>query len=482
MRTLLLCLCVFLLALAGYASADPLGSDFTYQGQLTDAGTPANGSYDFEFALYTSASGGVAVDTLDMPALAVSGGLVNASLDFTDVPYDGQALWVELRVRPTGSGGGYTTLDPRQALSAAPYALYALSGNPGPQGPVGPQGPDGSKGPEGAQGAEGPTGPVGPQGPDGPMGPEGPQGPPGLVTLPYTGIGARNDGPLLYVKNTGAGQGLWGEGVTQSGVVGVSQSGLAIFGVTQTGAGVHGESEAGYGVDGFSDLNFGVRGVSNSITGIVGQGPTFGVYSLGDFGATGVKNFVEPHPTDASKEIRYVSIEGREANTLFRGTAHLANGRATIAIPDDFRIVTAVDGLTVQLTPIGEMANLYCVTRSLDGITVAGNADIEFDYIVIGVRKAFADYAPIHDNTVFIPRSAAEGKELAANLPPESVRRLIANGTLNADLSVNAQTAHRLGWDQRMGWNAPPRRIEHASLSMPSSTPVPPMQPTATGH
>jgi len=31
--------------------------------------------------------------------------------------------------------------------------------------------------------------------------------------------------------------------------------------------------------------------------------------------ATGTKNFIEPHPTDASKKIRYVSLEGPEAGS-----------------------------------------------------------------------------------------------------------------------------------------------------------------------
>ncbi|MFO1506564.1 MAG: hypothetical protein U1F23_05735 [Lysobacterales bacterium] len=52
--------------------AAPLGSEFTYQGQLTDAGVPADGSYDFEFALYTAASGGTADDTIDVDDIAVS--------------------------------------------------------------------------------------------------------------------------------------------------------------------------------------------------------------------------------------------------------------------------------------------------------------------------------------------------------------------------------------------------------------------------
>lgn len=77
--------CVFApLLFAGIAMADPVGSAFTYQGQLTDAGSPANDAYDFEFALFTGASGGSAVDTISVDDLLISRGLINASLDFTD--------------------------------------------------------------------------------------------------------------------------------------------------------------------------------------------------------------------------------------------------------------------------------------------------------------------------------------------------------------------------------------------------------------
>jgi hypothetical protein len=256
--------------------------------------------------------------------------------------------------------------------------------------------------------------------------------------------------------NNSYGAGVRGSAGSGAGVLGEASLGNGVTGNAQISSGVYGQSVHGRGVVGFSNDEEGVQGTSASGMGVLGvASANYAVYAQGNFGATGVKNFVEPHPTDAAKEIRYAALEGREANTLFRGTAHLANGHATIAIPDDFRFVTAADGLTVQLTAIGQMANLYCVTRSLDGITVAGTPDVEFDYQVIGVRKAFADFTPIHANTSFVPRSAAEAKDLATALPTESVRRLIANGTLNTDHSVNAQTAHRLGWDQRAGWNAP---------------------------
>src|SRR5690242_4019293 len=43
------------------AALTALGSGFTYQGRLTDGGSPANGNYDIRFILYDSESGGAQV-------------------------------------------------------------------------------------------------------------------------------------------------------------------------------------------------------------------------------------------------------------------------------------------------------------------------------------------------------------------------------------------------------------------------------------
>ena len=641
MRTYVIALAACFAA-CGVVKAAPVGSDFTYQGQLSDAGVPANGNYDFEFALYTAASGGTAVDTIDVDDLSVSAGLVNANLDFTAVPYDGQALWVEVRVRPGASNGSYTALAPRQALSAAPYALFALSGNEGPAGPAGPQGPTGPQGPQGPQGDTGPQGPAGPQGlqgdpgatgpqgpagpqgnpgatgpqgPAGPQGPQGAQGPPGFVTLPYSGLVNSNDRGLV-IENDGSGEGIvgiaeastgvigggnvgvqgmgdsagvWGisfvvdgigvfgsnddggigvEGRSENnaGVLGTSAVGTGVFGhsdsangvyaegnvgvyatgnwgvyaVGVTNAGVHGEgftgvyglstgsnvgvygdggsatgvygegftgvygySLSGLGVFGYSAVNDGMKGqtsasqfagvsgfggyygmygvgTNNGVTGtsdvlgVVGVNPNgngYGVFSYGNLGASGIKAFVEPHPTDAAKEIRYAAVEGREANTFFRGGARIVAGRATVEVPEDFRIVTDADSLTVVATPIGDLAIIACVSKSLDAIEFRGSADIDFDYEVIGVRKAAKDFQPISENHDFVPDSPDVSK-FVQSLPAESVARMVGNGTLNADHTLNMQTVHRLGWDQRPGWTDTPKRRPE-----PVTPPAPPVRP-----
>jgi hypothetical protein len=287
------------------AFAESTGSAFTYQGQLTNGGAPANGNYDLQFALYTSVTGGTAVDTLNFNAFPVSEGLVNASLDFTDVPYNGQALWVEVRVRATGTSGAYTTLTPRQALTATPYALYALHGSPGP---TGPQGATGATGPTG-------TGVAGATGPTGIQGAIGPTGPAGTVVLPFAqtissgaaGLAVTNSGDGLngitsgggssgvYGNNTGGGKGVFGASPTGQGVAGQTTSGYGMYGQSSTGTGVYGATKGvsgqsgAAGVWGNSHDFFGVWGTSVGGDGVHGNsGSANGVY-----GVSGSSNGVE---------------------------------------------------------------------------------------------------------------------------------------------------------------------------------------------
>lgn len=108
-------------------AAAPLGSAFTYQGQLQNNGAPANGSYDFQFILYDAAVGGAQVAgtaIVAKSAVAVTNGQFTVPLDFGAVFGNG-ALFLEIGVRPAG-GAAFTTLSPRQEISPAPYAQYAL--------------------------------------------------------------------------------------------------------------------------------------------------------------------------------------------------------------------------------------------------------------------------------------------------------------------------------------------------------------------
>lgn len=102
-----------------------LGTAFTYQGYLTQDGSPANGAFDLRFALYDAADAGTQVgSTLELGDTPIPNGTLTVELDFGDV-FDGTPLWLEVGVRPGAESGSYTALSPRQRLSPAPYAAYA---------------------------------------------------------------------------------------------------------------------------------------------------------------------------------------------------------------------------------------------------------------------------------------------------------------------------------------------------------------------
>lgn len=95
---------------------------FTYQGQLTDGGNPANGTYDFTFILYNASVGGSqAGPILTRNDVQVSRGLFTVTLDFGDI-FNGEQYYLDISVRPGASSGSYTPILPRQPLTATPYA------------------------------------------------------------------------------------------------------------------------------------------------------------------------------------------------------------------------------------------------------------------------------------------------------------------------------------------------------------------------
>src|SRR5215831_15900180 len=226
------------------------------------------------------------------------------------------------------------------------------------------------------------------------------------------------------VSTTAGAAGVYGESVASFGstigVEGVSSAGYGVqgIGLGAVGAiGVRGDAAAGTGVRGFcnpslffsagvlGEADDGLTSVAAGALGLTGspQG-TFGVYAYGNLGATGTKPFVEVHPTDPNKVIRYVALEGPEAGTYFRGTDEIREGTAVIPVPESFRHVTDKEGLTVQITPIGAPAAVYVVTKDLDRIVVRSDRDVKFDYLVQGVRQTFKDWQVIVDGG-YMPES-----------------------------------------------------------------------------
>jgi len=118
-----------LLALSAFSAqlstAQAQGTAFLYQGRLDSSGSPANGSYDFQFVLFNAEQLGSPVGSiLTNSTVSVSNGLFSATLDFGPGVFTGTNLWLDISVRTNGNGA-FTELLPRQALLPTPYAIMA---------------------------------------------------------------------------------------------------------------------------------------------------------------------------------------------------------------------------------------------------------------------------------------------------------------------------------------------------------------------
>lgn len=255
------------LLLPGVASAQTLTATFTYQGQLRNSGSTVNSDCDFQFTLWhlpvrsdtTDQVGGVVSLTLH-----VNDGLFTAQLnsgnEFGSAAFTGDERWLQTAVRCPAGSGDYTTLAPRQELTATPYAL---SLKPGAQ----------------VIGAE------------------------KLGLTVTTSSDSDNGNAAIYGRqgegNGGprfSGAGVWGDSNHRIGVAGTSNDAIGLYGYSNSEIGVFGVT---YGPtqpaiegrhDTASGVGAGVNGVTEStdqnavgVQGVV-ESSTAGDYSAGVYG------------------------------------------------------------------------------------------------------------------------------------------------------------------------------------------------------
>jgi hypothetical protein len=116
-------------------------------------------------------------------------------------------------------------------------------------------------------------------------------------------------------------------------------------------------------------------------------------------------------------------------------------------VPEECRLVTDADGLTVQVTAKGPNAGLWVETETLDQIVVRGNGNVQFNYFVNGVRRGYADLELIRENHAYVPE--VRGMPSGSQYTEGHRQILIENGILNADFTPNEETAAMMGWTLR---------------------------------
>jgi hypothetical protein len=154
----------------------------------------------------------------------------------------------------------------------------------------------------------------------------------------------------------------------------------------------------GIGTEPFEHLKHSKADRDRSKLHVVGQSVLEGdVVVVGDFGVTGMKFFVMPHPADPTMEVAYAAAESGEAGTYVRGSATLTEGEAVITLPEHFGLTTGPSGLTCQLTPREAWLHLFVSELTTGGLVVheAAQRSGRFDYLVQGTRIGYEDFAPI---------------------------------------------------------------------------------------
>jgi hypothetical protein len=202
------------------------------------------------------------------------------------------------------------------------------------------------------------------------------------ATIENTGASGIRDG-LRVTANSGSAYGVWSvnNGLTGSAYAVRAQSD------STTGRGVFGEATT-MG----ATVAYGVYGEANNSA-------AFGVFSSGDFGGTGAKYFIQPHPTDATKQINFACLEGNESGTYFRGSIRVQGGVATVVVPESFRLVTEADSVTATATAVGAPALVWIQSQTLEQIVVSANADVTVNYMVTGTRRGFRGLETIRETS-----------------------------------------------------------------------------------
>jgi hypothetical protein len=430
----------FIFALAAFGV--PVGTSWTYQGQLRRSGAAYNGTCNFQFSLWDAASAGTQQrSTQSINGVSVVNGLFTVTLDFAQfapngevVDFSGEASWLATSVQCSGDGAGFTQLDPRQPITATPYALslrpgalidssssvdallsvynhafgYGISASGGFAGVFGSANQADGRGVFGTAFGQGPNS-VGVFGYNesgaAVSGRSGGAGPAILGENTGPGLAGKFDGPVrvegpLTVENTNFGVGISGSSESSggTGVVGSASgpNGTGVFGLTVdptgTGPAVWGQGQ-GSGPAIYGQATGG--GLAGRFTGPVVVEGNLNVQGI-LFKSAG--SFRIDHPLDpANKFLSHSFVESPDMKNIYDGNITTdANGSATVTLPDYFAALNR--DFRYQLTVLGQFAQAI-VSRKIAGNSFEVRTDkpgVEVSWQVTGIRQdAYAQANPI---------------------------------------------------------------------------------------
>lgn len=391
----------------------PMGSAFTYQGQLNQGTSVANGSYDFRFRLYDAAAAGTQVGaTLTTTSVQVANGIFTVSLDFGDTAFAGSARFLQIDVKSAG-GPTYTALSPRQELKPAPNAVYAAKSGSMPWSKL--------------------------TGGDADM----------LTSSTTYGIRVENtstgDGirshtnanaynyAAFYGACNGAGTGIYGYSSQGRGVWGISGgSGDGVEGETADAgkSGVFGHSIAGVGVFGRSDANDGVAGVSHGagLSGVYGNNDSAsGGYGVTGESANGFGVLAIGNDNASYDEVGDILLGGERGEIFTFGFAMdlFSNGNVIVDLDNDNNDSDACFAILA-----GNNSAMFTAWENGD-TTIAGNLSISGNLSVSGSKTGYVVDIAQNDDTVALEAGdvvviSGAGAPVVGQIPVVKVRRATA--------------------------------------------------------
>lgn len=258
---------ILIIGLSGLLSTHALSEPFTYQGQLMEAGAPANGTYDMIFQLTGSASGGIALAVDSVNNVNVTDGIFTVEIDFPSSQMNDSSRWISITVEGT-------PLSPRVRLRETPRALNAVRANTAGSIETPMFVSDSST--------------------------------TAIITSRNTSTGHNSSGLLGQIQSTSPGgisAGVRGENN------GTGFNGMGVYGSHDGfGYGVYGTSPGGIGVFGNTDNGFGLWGQSDVNT---------GVYARTNSGSQALEAFNRDSDSEAFLATNTIGVIGRNLDTTF---------------------------------------------------------------------------------------------------------------------------------------------------------------------